>query len=284
VGATTKGSLTLLLQTVGGCAHFRQVSLQTLDVIIGKCARVACVVPSAKPFVAGLWGGLAAVNRLNHLGQREASPGHAATRRFCYSAAWIRALLSEDESCPLDLERLVFPKPPPRASVSGWRVEYDASIYGGGAVLRRPDGVVDQHFFVLWDGTEAEHLGVWIGDSKFQTFWEYAVFLLVLVQWADMFHPFAMPILGDNTGALQAGLELKGRGVLLAIAREISWRKARRRWTFQVGHLPSEHNTVSDALSRVADPSSPPWPASCLASSTWVTPARLRDLWRALPS
>jgi hypothetical protein len=156
----------------------------------------------------------------------------------------MRALLSEDDSCPLDLERLVFPKPPPSPSVSSWRVEYDASIYGGGAVLRRPDGIVDQHFFVIWNGTEAEHLDVWIGDSKFQTFWEFAVFLLVLVQWADLFHPFGMPILGDNTGALQAGLDLSGRGVLLAIAREISWRKARRRWHFSVGHLPSEHNTV----------------------------------------
>ena len=146
----------LTLDSRGGGVHPpSQVSLQVLDVIIGKSARVACVVPSAKPFVAGLWGGLAAVNRLANLGQREAAPGHAARRRFCYSASWLRALLSEDESCPLDLERLVFPKPPPSASVSDWRVEYDASIYGGGAVLRRPDGVVDQHFFVIWDGTEA---------------------------------------------------------------------------------------------------------------------------------
>ena len=110
------------------------------------------------------------------------------------------------------------------------------------------------------------------------------MFLLVLMVWADDFFPLGMPILGDNTGALQAGLDLKGRGVLLAVAREISWRKARRRWSFQVGHLPSEHNTVSYALSRVADPSPPSWPASCLASSTWVTAPRLRDLWRALPS
>ena len=33
------------------------VSFSDLDVIIGKAARVAHVVPQAKPFVAGLWGG-----------------------------------------------------------------------------------------------------------------------------------------------------------------------------------------------------------------------------------
>ena len=72
-----------------------------LDVLIGKAARVAFVVPAAKPFVAGLWGGLAAHPR-----------GRIPHRRLCFAASWVKALLSEDESCPLALERLVGPRPP----------------------------------------------------------------------------------------------------------------------------------------------------------------------------
>ena len=39
------------------CHATGAVSFSDVDVIIGKAARVAHVVPQAKPFVAGLWGG-----------------------------------------------------------------------------------------------------------------------------------------------------------------------------------------------------------------------------------
>ena len=38
------------------------ISMEVLSVIIGKAARVAHVVPAARPFVAGLWGALAEVS------------------------------------------------------------------------------------------------------------------------------------------------------------------------------------------------------------------------------
>jgi hypothetical protein len=79
------------------CQAKGTVALSDLDAIIGKAARVAHVVPYARPFVAGLWGALAAVQRLGQNGVREAPPGRAACRRFCYAAAWVRALITASE-------------------------------------------------------------------------------------------------------------------------------------------------------------------------------------------
>ena len=38
---------------------------------------------------------------------------------------------------------------------------------------------------------------------------------------------------------------------MLAISRELAWRRARRNWTLGCGHLPSEANSMADALSRL---------------------------------
>ena len=184
----------------------------------------------------------------------------------------------------MKLERLVRARRPKPASASGWRVEFDASIYGGGAVLRAPGGDIDQYFTVVWQGNEAPHLNIIPGETRFQTFWEFATLFLALLVWADFFVDTSLAVLGDNTGALTNALQLKGRGPLLAIAREISWRKARRSWAFEVGHLPSEHNSIADALSRIADPKETKgWPSKALAAARAVTPPRLSEVWRAVP-
>ena len=90
-------------------------------------------------------------------------------------------------------------------------------------------------------------------------------------------------VLGDNTAALSNSLSLKGRGIMNAVAREVSWRQSRRKWAFEVGHLPAEYNVVADALSRTADPKGCAWPSAALSSATFVTPPRLQDLWLACP-
>ena len=261
-----------------GTVHFN-----TLEMVIGKAARVAHVVPAAKPFVAGLWGALSASRKAASSSRREAPPNQAPTRRFCYSAAWLRALLAEDGSCPLELERLVSPWAPRAASTSAWRAGFDASVYGGGGVLRHPDGYVVEYFSIVWSEFDAPHLHVVPGDCRHQTFFESLTLLLVLLIWGDDFTTDALAILGDNVGALSTALSLAGRGSLLAVSRELSWRKARRKWSYEVGHLPSEHNVVADALSRVADPSGVPWPSEALSSALMKSCPKVADLWRAAP-
>ena len=100
--------------------------------------------------------------------------------------------------------------------------------------------------------------------------------LLALCVWADRFVADSVLVLGDNTAALADALNLRGRGVLVALARELSWRKAKRRWQFEVAHLPAEFNLVADALSRTADPKGASWPAIALGSATFVAPPKLQ--------
>ena len=152
------------------CSQKGSVPLTVLDVVCGKAARVAHVVPAARPFVAGLWGALSASRTADRLGRREAPPHHAPAKRFAFAAAWVKALLSEEEACPIPLERLVSPAPPPAASTASWRVEFDASVFGGGAVLRDESGAVREFFSAVWDGSEAVRLHVVPGLPKFQTF------------------------------------------------------------------------------------------------------------------
>ena len=272
----------LLVQLQPLCASKGFIKTHDLDALIGRVGRVAYVVPTAKPFVAGLWAGLAEVKASTAAGNRGAPPGMIPCRRLCHAASWIRALVAEDESCPLLLERLVTPLHT-RPSHGGWVIEFDASIYGGGALLRDGAGHVVEYFSVVWTGGEAPHLKVAPDDTSFQSFWEFSTLLLALCTWGDSFVHKKVSVLGDNTSALQDALALSGKGIMNAVAREISWRQSRRRWAFDVGHLPSEFNVVADALSRVADPKGGPWPSAALSAAKWVTPPKLADLWLARP-
>ena len=149
--------------------------------------------------------------------------------------------------------------------------------------MRNPYGTIEEFFAVIWSGEEAPHLPVVPGEARFQSFWEFATLLLVLLVWGDRFVDHSLEVLGDNTAALSNALSLKGRGPMLAVAREISWRRARRAWQFRVGHLPSEHNNVANSLSRVADPKGAGWPSRALSAASEAKPPRLQDVWLACP-
>ena len=64
--------LLVLLEPI--CFSTGTISMSDLEVVIGKAARVAHVVPTAKPFVAGLWGGLGAARAEAASGSRTAPP------------------------------------------------------------------------------------------------------------------------------------------------------------------------------------------------------------------
>ena len=72
--------------------------------------------------------------------------------------------------------------------------------------------------------------------------------------WGKDFVQEALAVVTDNTAALQQTLDLKGRGPMLEVALELSWRKARARLQFTPDHLPTEQNKLADALSRLSAP------------------------------
>ena len=98
------------------------------------------------------------------------------------------------------------------------------------------------------------------GVPEHQTFWELLALGLALCTWGDSFTRTSVALLNDNTAALQAALQLKGKGPMLQVAREIAWRKAKRGWSYEVGHVPTEQNGLADALSRQCGPSPQPLP------------------------
>ena len=174
----------LLVLLEPACSRYGLLRVTDLDTLVGKAGRVAYVVPAARPFVATFWAALAAARAAVRDGILVGPPGFIPSRRVCYGAAWLKALLSENESCPLRLERLVTAHPPPRlTSDDCWRIEFDGSIYGGGAVLRNSDGVIVEFFSVVWTGNEAEHLLVEPWNPAYQTFWELATLVLALCTW-----------------------------------------------------------------------------------------------------
>ena len=86
-------------------------------------------------------------------------------------------------------------------------------------------------------------------------------------------------LVGDNTASLQDALVFKGRCCLDDIARELDLRVATRSWKYSVGHLPSEYNSVPDALSRLEAPEAKPFPAHALAGATKIAAPDVGGLW-----
>jgi len=119
-----------------------------------------------------------------------------------------------------------------------------------------------------------------VGDPSGQTSWEYLVLYASLVLWASQ-HLEGLRILGDNLASLGGIINLRGKSVLNVITKEIAWRKVRCSWRYSAGHLPSEMNSVADALSRLA---APPGAESCtfpecLRGAREIEPPDFDSLW-----
>ena len=150
----------------------------------------------------------------------------------------------------------------------------------GGAGIYYEAGEIMEYFIVVW--SNIPHLGVEIGDSAYQTFWELLTLALSMRRWCPI--RAGLLFCGDNTGSLNMAISMKGTGLHGAVTREISWRVARHRWAYAVAHLPSEHNKLADRLSRIRDPSLPEMtelPAALTGAAE--VPINLADFWCVKP-
>ena len=136
-----------------------------------------------------------------------------------------------------------------------------------------------EYWYTVWRDKDVVNLGVVTGIAKHMTFWETLATLMCLMIWTDHAKSSVL-ILGDNTGSLQNVLDMKGSGPLLAVARELAWRKVREGWTFDVAHIPTEFNDAPDALSRQHDPEPKPFPASTLGDAVERCPPSVESIWR----
>jgi len=269
-----------LLQLLGPfCRDHGTRPLKEAVQLTGKAGRVAYIVPAATPWVQGLYGALAAAQKAAQSSVREAPPGRCCVRRFCRTAAWLRALVAGDSAAPIPLERTVSPQKPLKARLSAEVIEFDASPWGGGGARRRGTEYVEW-FALRWTSTHVGRSGATIGTSASQSFWEFFTLLVVLMVWGSTCPGQALQIQGDNTSALQQALSMRGRGAMLAISRELSWRQARYKWDFAVAHLPTEHNGIADALSRQWGDECKAFPAA-LRGVPEVAAPDFSNLWAA---
>ena len=176
------------------------------------------------------------------------------------------------------LERRVTADGVERARVSVWSVATDASPWGGGAVMF-VNNEPAEYCVCTWQTQDAAHLGVAIGDPAFQTFWELLTVALALCQWSRSFTTTALAILNDNVSALQSALDMKGKGPLVMVAREIAWRRANYGWAYEVAHLPSEQNALADDLSRLHAPDKASLPAQ-LSRARACDAVPVTDFWK----
>ena len=96
--------------------------------IVGKCGRVAQVIPEARPYSHTMWAAYTGAAKADSDGLREAKPNHGAHRRFALAARWFRKLIRPSGPDVLFALRSYVPavsRPVP--TVNGLVLQFDAS-------------------------------------------------------------------------------------------------------------------------------------------------------------
>ena len=98
-----------------------------------------------------------------------------------------------------------------------------------------------------------------------------------MCRYCEMFEGLAF--LGDNTASLQLAISGRAKGAMGSLARELFIRRVKGDWKYSVGHLPSEHNSIADALSRLHEPGHPRELPEALKGCADVHALSLGQLW-----
>ena len=156
-------------------------------------------------------------------GIREAKPKEAARSRFSMAASWLLQLITGGTNAIFPLRRSVSHLPVAIATVEDVVLQFDASPWGAGATLKHK-GVLREYWVYEWRAAEVAHFKPRIktGVSDHMTFWESVAFLMCCITWNSWLETHPVMLVGDNTGSLQNSLDLKGKGALLAVSRELA--------------------------------------------------------------
>ena len=131
-----------------------------------------------------------------------------------------------------------------------------------------------------WAHEDEVKIGATIGKPHGQTSWELFALLLVLLLWGSVEPGRSLAILGDNVGSLQTAITFKSTSSLRAVCKELALHQAVNRWKYSVGHIPTEYNTIADALSRLKDGEDSS-SIHVLSSGEQVVAPSVGEFWRA---
>ena len=120
------------------------------------------------------------------------------------------------------------------------------------------------------------------GESAFLSFYESLVALITLHLWCGPEGHQQVALIGDNTAALTVAVSQRGKGDLGKVCREVALRQARGGLVIAVGHLPTKHTVLADALSRLSSPDPPRFPSQLRGLPCRAMPC-LGDLFRIEP-
>ena len=170
-----------------------------------------------------------------------------AVARFLVAVAWFCALLqggSASESL-FPLEQLVHANPESvRHRDHQAHVEFDASPWGGGGVLRQ-----GQHLFLRGTRRYVASSTPERATPSGNPSESWPALLVTLFLWGTCGNATRVIKVDDVAPDI---ISLKGKGSTLIVAREIAWRRVRHRWHFRCEHVLAESNAAADSLSRLS--------------------------------
>ena len=214
------------------CAMRGLVSLAAARSAVGKCARLAYIVPVATAFVASLWGALGGALAASKAGLPGTKPHLLPVRRFMGAARWIRRLLLEAiskhaRSSGAWLLRRVMEDSLPLTT--SFCITCDASPWGGGGILWINSRPAEYTHFT-WSSFTLRFLSA-ERTNRCQTLFEFLTVFLCLLTFERAVVSHGVAVGGDNLSSLQNAIDCKSTvPAINLIAREIAWRKGLRSW------------------------------------------------------
>jgi hypothetical protein len=138
-------------------------------------------------------------------------------------------------------------------------IEFDASIYGGGAAMwrgieaRRREQPPAEWFAVTWDESWGKLVGASPGDAAHQASWEALCLFISARLWIED-APGPAYMVGDAEGILFDLIQMRGRSrIINDVAKELALYLAPLGKDLYGMHVWGVQNKVADELSRLSE-------------------------------
>ena len=135
--------------------------VKAVERMIGRAGRLAYLIPGCRPFVSSLFAAFAATKTgEDHDAQLDFLP----VSRFAPAARWIHSLIRPrpDQVDEFPLQHVIVHAPPRISLTTAAVVYFDASLWGGGAVLYR-ENLPEAYFEVEWAQVDLSPIGLLSG-------------------------------------------------------------------------------------------------------------------------
>lgn len=235
-----------VVKATGMSLSVNLIGLKDSQRYIGKCNRIAGVVPSWRPFLRAMWGAMAEAQRTSP--QRGHAKGCVWTKQVKHTLLWVRAFLSQAQRA-----LSVFFRFDSYSAALRVRISTDACPTGIGGYLTI-DNEIREFFRDPLTDTDAQTFNVPLRDAAGQQTWKALAVLCALRLWEyhSAHGKVILTVLSDSIAALHMVFKTHSAGFgPRLVARELALVLARWPHIPTVAeHLPGIANKLADWLSR----------------------------------